>query len=207
MNEGSERYAQKVEAVFYTHNYLWAAAQNCLDRAALPPESQADYMLTHAFLGSFLAFEAFVNYVGEIIDPLTWKYLRRAPVERKLKWVCEKLELSIDSNSEPYRTWNDAREKRNYIAHGTVFRSEFEFPIEEAIDSVKYIRARWHEILNPSEVERIRTELSAFAESIRYNAHRKGYTREDDDMATPVLGKNGTGRLGYTSKSPVINTP
>jgi hypothetical protein len=199
MDDGPEMYEKQVDVVFYTHNYLWVASQNCLDKAILPHASGADYMLTHAFLGSFLAFEAYVNYIGEIVDPITWKHFSRGRVEKKLEWLCDKLELTIDKKSEPYVTWNDARKNRNHIAHGTVFRKRFKVPFEQHPDTVSYISARWHEILRPDVVKRIRIQLSAFAEMIRSSAHKAAHSTDDDDLTVVALAENGSGRLGSAS--------
>jgi hypothetical protein len=161
-------------------------------------------MLTHAFLSSFLAFEGFVNYVAGIVDPVTWKYISRVSVYKKLDWLCEKLGIPINESLEPYVTWNDARMHRNSIAHAEVFRAVTMCPIDEVVDHVTYISAKWHDVLSREEVERIRNELSAFANLIQSKAKSMGHTAEDDDMTTPVLGKAGVGRLGYASVSTVV---
>lgn len=111
----------------FMHRTLWLVA----DRAAAQAEAQPmgsihDHLIVMVF--SLLAFEAYLNFLGDRLDPALWKdesnpkseVHRFKPKIRKVFDLIGKAEPEADQR--PYLTIWQLRQLRDSIAHGKVQR-------------------------------------------------------------------------------------
>ena len=62
----------KIKGIAYPHEYLWRASSRSLTMAETNNREQY-YLLMQSLLTAYLAFEAFINFLGECLDPDAWR--------------------------------------------------------------------------------------------------------------------------------------
>jgi len=112
-----------VESVHYTHRYLWIAAQTLY--ALRSVHQEAGYWCSLASsLFIYLAFEGFLNDLGERIAPKEWagekKFFSREPYRGtlgKFRFLAEKVGYRVDLTQRPHSTLRTLDQQRNKLVH------------------------------------------------------------------------------------------
>ena len=169
-----------VETVTFTHQFLWRVGKLNLESAQAEP-AHRKYLLTSSFLVSFLAFEAFIHYLGEIVRPEIWaqerQYFRKPPyqgLDGKFRFLSESLSVVLLPDDPDYIKFLRAKHCRDLIAHGKPMRLEFPYDPEDSIIAKgDYMKLAWDEIFVESEIENIRHSLQILAERLRAPSYEK----------------------------------
>src|SRR5216117_468126 len=114
----------EIEGEGFTHQILWNSATILLAQ----PETKSPkdgYFQMAGMVMTYFAYEAYLNSVGYRIDPDAWKnereFFTKHPyrgTSGKLKRICEKIGIKVDSDTRPYSTIKELRRLRDYLAHG-----------------------------------------------------------------------------------------
>src|SRR4030095_6767184 len=115
---------REIQGEGYTHIYLWNCAKALLNQPET--KSHQDFYFTMAgMLIKYLAYEAYLNFVGIRLDPDAWKnereFFSKDPytgTAGKLKRISEKLSIQVDRAQRPYQSIKALEKLRNYLAHG-----------------------------------------------------------------------------------------
>lgn len=171
-------YKREIEGTTYTHEFLWRAGTYSLTHAKEQPAG-SHYFLTNSFLASVLAFEAFVNFLGQIAAPEAWaderNFFKKKPYqgfEGKVKKLGEVLSCPLDDTDTVFATFRMAKNLRDKIAHGKPVKISESFLVRDSDskEGMDFMRLAWDQILSISEVERIRGQLQELAERFRLKA-------------------------------------
>jgi len=166
----------KIEGIAYSHEYLWRASSRSLVMAETNDQEQY-YLLMQSLLTAYLAFEAFVNFLGEYLDPDTWKdekeFFKQKPyhgIEGKVKRLAEKLsDFKFKKGQAPYQTIKKVGDFRNILGHGKPYPFEKEVPYKGYKSDM--FEFDWDEYLSLTEVKRGREAIKKFCESLRSAAY------------------------------------
>ncbi len=106
---------------FFPHRFLWQIVK---EQATLAREREQEWSKPAlvAMVFGFLTVEAYLNFVGERLDPGTWKNerknFRQSGAEGKLRKVMELVKLPWPEQVErPLKTILELKELRDAIAH------------------------------------------------------------------------------------------
>ena len=135
------------------------------------------YLLMESLLTAYLAFEAFINFLGECLDPDTWReektfFNKRSyyGIEGKIKRLAEKLpNFVFEKGQEPYQIIKKVGKFRTLLVHGKPYHFQKEEPDEGSkTDMFEFI---WDEYLSLENVNRSRKAIKEFCESLRSEAN------------------------------------
>jgi hypothetical protein len=171
----------------YSHEKLWDAAQSALAMAAIDDERiRPDHLAIHSLLTGFIAFEGFVNVVGEEIAQEEWaderKFFARSPyrgILGKVDYLFTKKfsEAVLNKYGEPYAT------------HSRVYRykevSSSEYPL---------LKTLWEDFDTPEKVKLSLNRLQEFAEIIRIEAVKL----LEDDQPSHLRYPTFSGPFGHS---------
>ncbi|MDP3111944.1 MAG: hypothetical protein Q8M71_07580 [Thermodesulfovibrionales bacterium] len=115
----------KIKGTSYTHKILWPTAKYQMEAAKQLPERKKYFYLS-AMVMAFFTLESYLNYLGEIIDPTTWKSEKLFFTEKpyigtlgKLSFLINKLGmLQFDRGKRPYQTIKQLKRIRDFLVHG-----------------------------------------------------------------------------------------
>jgi len=101
---------KKIKGIAYPHEYLWRASSRSLTMAETNDREQY-YLLMQSLLIAYLAFEAFINFLGECLDPDAWRnektLFNQRPyygIEGKIKRLAERLpNFVFEKGQRPYQ--------------------------------------------------------------------------------------------------------
>lgn len=165
----------KIKGTAYPHEYLWRASSKSLAMAETN-DSKQYYLLMQSLLTAYLAFEAFINFLGECLDPNAWKnektfFNQHAyyGIEGKIKRLAEKLPGFIFKKGErPYQIIKTVAKFRTLLVHGKPYHFEKEVPDEGSeTDMYEFI---WDEHVSLENVRKSRGAIKEFSESLRSEA-------------------------------------
>lgn len=104
----------------YSYNYLLMAVQKAEARVkALKSEEPHPHPFSDCLamlVFSAMAFEAFINHLGQIVDP-NWKAMERAPPRDKADHVAHKCGKKLVWGKRPYQSVRELLRFRNIVAH------------------------------------------------------------------------------------------
>ncbi len=189
MNDGKEK-TMKIEGVIYPHAYLWKASNKSL-KMAETNEREQYYLLMQSLLTAYLAFEAFINSLGECLDPYAWKeektFFNQSDykgIEGKIKRIAENLpEFNFKKGERPYQVIKKAGEFRDLLAHGKPHHYTKEVPdLGHKTDAYEF---NWDEHLSLRKVEEGRKAIEEFCESL--NSEANAILEERDHPSHPFL--------------------
>jgi hypothetical protein len=109
----------------YTHKILWHTTKHQIE-AAKQFLNESDFFHLTAMMMTFFTLEAYLNYLGDIIDPGTWKneneFFSKRPyigTIGKLDFLIEKCGMSkYDRGKRPFQTLKKLKRIRDFLAHG-----------------------------------------------------------------------------------------
>jgi len=137
---------------------------------------RADHLSVQSLLSGFLAFEGFINFVGEEIAPDIWKNERAFFSGDQYRGITGKVEylfslfsgVSLKKGTEPYQTFARIKRIRDGLAHNRVLR------YSEKTDSERPdFKTSWDDFDSPDKVRPAVMQLKALAELIRIEAVKK----------------------------------
>ena len=191
----------KTEGENLTHRVLW---QCCLRQIeiARKTEKGRKYFDLAAMLMAYLAYEAYLNFVGSRVAAADWAdertFFRRPPyqgTEGKLQRIVEVCGLPvINKGARPYQTIAHLAELRDLIAHAKPERYELE--IEHPADKERPMFGpyRLERMISIELAERAIVDVEEFAEMMHKAVRHKVTDAWFGDAAL-------RGLLGYATHS------
>ena len=166
----------KVSEEVYTHEYLWRAAET-LHKTAPLDRRYFHYRLS-ALMMAYLAFEAFINFIGEIMCPSLWANEKDAfrgkgdAIEAKIDAIVRQFPgYEWRKGERPYQDVKRLKRFRDLVTHGKVIRSEY-----VAFSNDDEINFRWtHEwddFIEPEQVARSMSSIKTFSQSLLIEARK-----------------------------------
>ena len=158
----------------YSYEILWRACMTTLDLAeSKEKDVRSDHLSVQSLLSGFLAFEGFINFVGEEIAPETWKNEREFISGDKYRGIVGKVEfifscfnnVPLKKGEEPYQTFYRIKRIRDKLAHNKVLK----YSDKTNLENPDY-KTDWDEFDSPDKVRPAVMQLKAFAELIRVEA-------------------------------------
>lgn len=120
-----------ISSIVFTHRILWSTVK-VLRESARKAENDSIrfYLNLSVMVHLYFSLEAYLNYLGENINPQLWKnekdFFRRRPyIETmgKLDYLMEKCNMNIDKSCRPYQTIKKLHKIRVYLVHGKTDRN------------------------------------------------------------------------------------
>lgn len=112
--------AGKFQHTTLTHRVLWECVQCQLDQARASEEGSWYFYLTAMFMG-YMVFEAYINYIGHMLDPDVWQderqRFRGTGTTGKLDHLVVKFELELDKGARPFTSLKALKSLRDAVAH------------------------------------------------------------------------------------------
>ncbi|MDA0737801.1 MAG: hypothetical protein O2999_07310 [Nitrospirae bacterium] len=155
----------EIEEEIYTHEYIWRSSTYLV---ACCEEENADYrQLIPALLMTFLAFEAFVNFLGHVLAPDLWKDEKKnfkgKGLEGKLGAIEQRLpSFNWEKGKPPYQSVKTLEAYRNMVSHGKVVASKYNAEPKEDGTHFRFQHS-WDEYLSVASVKKARDEIKAFS--------------------------------------------
>jgi hypothetical protein len=122
----------EVSEEIYPHVYLWNAHHK-IRSAWENGDQQGGHEAVASLLLAYLAFEAFVNFCGELVLPEIWakerEHFRKMggpEIENKIAELAKALPaFSLKKGQRPYQSVQALRSFRDSVAHGKLLRSKY----------------------------------------------------------------------------------
>jgi hypothetical protein len=158
----------KIEEEIYTHEYLWRSSTALMELAR---SDKGGYkFLLPSLLMSFLAYEAFLNFLGHVLAPELWaeekKNFQGKGLEGKLGKIVEKLPtFPWHKGSNPYQSVKRLEKFRDMVAHGKVIASSYVTPQKDDGTHFTFQHA-WDDYLTFSYLVSARNDIVVFSQSL-----------------------------------------
>lgn len=158
----------------YAFEILWRASMTALAMADGPDkQTREDHLSIHALLAAFLAFEGYINFVGEEIAPEIWAKEREFFSRNEFRGITGKVDYlftlfpsaQLEKGRDPCQTFYRIKRIRDSIAHNRVLRYS-----ETSESEVMDFRTSWDDFNSPEKVRPAVLQLKALAEVIRLEA-------------------------------------
>lgn len=158
----------------YPHEILWRAAITTLRTAKGEGEKvRPDHLGVLALLSGFLAFEGFVNLVGDEVASDVWREEKKFFSQGNYRGLNGKLEFLFSQfpghrlvkGQNPFQTFQKVRVFRDSIAHARVYKYTEITESEQA-----GLEVPWRHFDSLEEVERALGQLQLLAEELRVGA-------------------------------------
>lgn len=121
----------------FTHQQLWNCAKTLLSQPETQSPTDGHFKMA-GMLMAYFTYEAYLNLVGPRIDREAWKnervFFGKHPyrgTHGKLKRVCEKIGIEVERGKRPYKTIDELRKLRDFLAHGKPETYAYEAEVEE----------------------------------------------------------------------------
>lgn len=152
----------------YTHEYLWRSGSQLLLQAN--KEENSFWFLLPALLVSFMAYEAFVNFIGCVLLPKCWEnekeYFKGKGLEGKLEVIVAKLpDFSWHKGERPYQCLKDIETFRDLVAHGKVVVTGYTTERQEDGTHFRFEHP-WDTYLSVPAVIKARNDIKSFCQSL-----------------------------------------
>lgn len=163
-----------VEEEIYTHEYLWRTSTYLLTRSE---EQGADYrQFIPALLMTFLAYEAFLNFLGHVLAPGLWANEKNSfkgkGLEGKLEAIVRKLpSFKWEKGAMPYQAVKALEEYRDMVSHGKVVASKYEAERKEDGSHFRFDHP-WDEYLSLSSIKMAREHVLKFSNLLLESARK-----------------------------------
>ena len=162
----------EVQEEIFTHEYLWRSSTEILDKS----EGESPYTLIPDLLMAFLAYEAFVNFLGHVLAPELWvdekTNFKSKGLEGRLGAVVARLpNYQWNKGANPYQAVKRLEDFRDMVAHGKVIASEYVAAQKDDGTHFRY-QHPWDEYLSLTAVVSARNSIKEFSQSL-LNATRQ----------------------------------
>ncbi len=163
-----------VEEEIYTHEYLWRSSGNLLKYGE---KENSYHQLLPALLLSYMAFEAFVNFIGYILLPELWEdekhTFKGKGIEGKLEEIIFEIPDFIWAKGRlPYQRIKELESFRNMVAHGRVISNKY-ITAQREDGSHFSLKHTWDEYLTVDAVKNFRKEIKIFSQSLLVEVRKK----------------------------------
>jgi hypothetical protein len=161
----------------FSHEILWRASQTALRTATIDhAHIRPDHLAIQSLLCGFLAFEGFINFVGEEIAPSVWANEREFFGPEDFRGIAGKVKYlftlfpgaQLKKGEEPYQTFWKLKRTRDDLAHNRVLRVT-----EVTANDNPEFSTQWESFDSPAKVEKGLTRLKELAEIIRLEALKR----------------------------------
>lgn len=158
-----------VREEIYTHQYLWQSGSQLLLQAKADEKSSFWFLLP-ALLLSFMAYEAFVNFIGCLLLPKCWEnekeYFKGKGLEGKLEAIAAKLpDFSWQKGERSYQCLKGIKMFRDQVAHGRVVVTNYTAERQEDGSHFQF-RHQWDKYLSVPAVTQARDDIKSFCQSL-----------------------------------------
>lgn len=111
----------KRDTAVFSYEILWRAAHTALSMAEIKDSCiRVDHLSIHSILTAFLAFEGFINFVGDEIAPEIWNKEREFFSGNNFRGIVGKIEylftlfpnIELQKEKEPYLTFKRVAQRR-----------------------------------------------------------------------------------------------
>lgn len=127
-----------MKTISFTHRLLWLTANNLMVTAKNLSDKQWTFYMA-ALVMTFFTLESYLNYLGEIIDPDTWKnerdFFRSKPyigTIGKLHYLTDYCGLKpFEREKRPFQTIKQLSKLRDFLAHGRTERDRKNVTIKQ----------------------------------------------------------------------------
>lgn len=169
---------KKIKGVTYPHEDLWRASSISLTMAETCDREQY-YLLMQSLLIAYFAFEAFINFLGECLDPEAWEneknfFSKRTyyGIEGKIKRLAERLpNFVFEKGQRPYQIIKKVGKFRTLLAHGKPYHFTKEREIIDDSSEIDMFDSNLDEYLSLDNVTISHEAIKEFCESLRSEAH------------------------------------
>jgi hypothetical protein len=157
------------------HKELWRIVERQVEHALNHPTGRA-YDNLVAMVFTFLALEAYLNFVGERLDPDFWKneraHFARTGFEGKLKWVLGKIGLQHRAGARPYTTVQLLAALRDLVVHGKTVR--FKKTMRHAVGKTPPLHQMplWDELITEQRASIAVSDVKSLVEAIHETAKK-----------------------------------
>lgn len=166
----------KISEEVYTHNLLWGAAERLSRREC----SQKDrfYLDLSALLMAYLAFEAFVNFLGEKTCPELWINEKDAfrgqgdTLEAKIGAISRRCHFQWKKGGPPYQDIKNLKKFRDSTVHGKLQRSQYSTQQKEDGTHIRWSHP-FYAFATPTKVQQSMDSIKAFCQSLLVAAHKR----------------------------------
>jgi hypothetical protein len=123
----------KTEGECFTHRVLWRCAEIQYEQARAV-EKGSKFFDMAALIMAFFAYEAYINVIGDRVDPEAWSNEKiffnssdYKGLEGKLKRIAEKCgNFQIEKGNGPYQTIKKISKFREKFTHGKIYKYNYE---------------------------------------------------------------------------------
>lgn len=170
----------KYEGESFTHRLLWTCALYQLKAGEKADEEGSQWFLLSALLTAYLAYEAYLNFLGDRLVSEIWKcekeFFRKPPyqgVDGKLQFILETLKpLKIDKGARPYQTVTWLQNFRDLVVHGKP--DKYEGTIEHSVNIEPQVhQSEIWSLIKISSVKRAFQDIEAFVCTLHNHARPK----------------------------------
>ncbi len=161
----------------YTHEYLWRAAKVMAQESELS-EQNSLYFRIAALLLSYLAFEAFINFLGQLLLPELWANETNAfkgkgdIIETKISKLMEKLtNFEWRKGEAPYQKIKRLKGFRDMVIHGKLVSSNYETIFKKDGSFIKW-QHKWDFFVEPPHVKEFMEAIKSFCQSLTLEARK-----------------------------------
>ncbi|HEY9201591.1 MAG TPA: hypothetical protein VIQ81_08350 [Gammaproteobacteria bacterium] len=159
----------KIDEAVYTHEYLWRSSTYLLKNTV---NSETDYrQLIPSLLLAFLAYEAFINFLGHVLYPELWKDEKKnfkgKGLEGKVEAIVQRLPNTFTwkKGEQPYQAIKALEEFRDMVSHGKVVTNKYASKQKE--DGAHFcFQHDWDKFLTISAIKSNRENISKFVNEL-----------------------------------------
>jgi len=159
----------KIDEAVYTHEYLWRSSTYLLKNTV---NSETDYrQLIPSLLLAFLAYEAFINFLGHVLYPELWKDEKKnfkgKGLEGKVEAIVQRLPNAFTwkKGEQPYQAIKTLEEFRDMVSHGKVVTNKYASKQKE--DGAHFcFQHDWDKFLTISAIKSNRENISKFVNEL-----------------------------------------
>ncbi|QBB69302.1 hypothetical protein ELE36_02320 [Pseudolysobacter antarcticus] len=162
----------------YPHEYLWRAATKVLEEGEMK-EHPSFHFLLPALLTSYMAYEAFINFCGELLLPQIWseerKHFKGVGIEGKVDAIVKKLSpFTWHKGKNPYQQIRSLENFRDMVAHGKVQSVRYVTDEREGRPHIQFKHA-WDTYLTGNGVREARAAICSFCEDLLVEARKSSH--------------------------------
>ena len=170
----------KFQGESFTHRILWTCALHQLRAGEKTDIDGAQWFLLSALLTAYLAYEAYLNFLGDRLAPDVWRrekeFFRKPPyqgINGKLEFILETLvSPKVNKGARPYQTIAWLENFRDLVVHGKP--EKYEGEIEHPIDiEPQVLQSKIWALIERSAVKRAFEDVEKFACALHDSAKPK----------------------------------
>jgi hypothetical protein len=195
----------EIEGETFPHKVLWQCAKVQYEQAQQKREGSF-YFYICAILMAYLTYEAYINFIGDRLDPATWKdektFFNRPDyfgIEGKLKLIRERCDnFEVNKGKRPYQTIKKLSQFRTDIVHAKTIKYA-----DRKEHRADYVPDWWPESPFPyvkqTEAKKVMQDIESFIEELHGKVKPFVKDRWFGDKALE-------GSTGYSSRSTKIKS-